>query len=673
MSDTLGRSALVRLDAAFAREVLRLRARYQLSLDEFRGLYVSDEQADALLARSGSAPTALEEAPPLERSPALATVMARFELDETATDLMLLALAPDIDLKYPPLIAYLNDDVRRRWPTVDLARRLFGRGPSLTTALSPGGPLFGPGLLLALPGTEPRAPLPLQEFAANPVLAAHLLGRAVVGPPGLAVEPPGEDANAGPLAALEQAIAAGSRPLAVLIGAGADRAAAVRGLARRLGRAAIRLAPVGEAAPLSSLRDGLLAARLADALLMIAPDANGLATLAPALIDLPVPVFVIAPTDHSWRSALSGCAALPIGFSPPDPAERRQLWTAALARGGLHVEPGSIAEAAERFRLSARQIEAAAESLRHGGAPAGANGAAPLVAAARAQAGADLSSLAERVAPRHGWSDLVLPEGALRQLHQFAAAIRHRERVFTDWGLSGGPGLTALFGGGPGTGKTMSAGVLARAAGLDLWRIDLAKMVSKWIGETEKHLDRIFAQARDGNTILFFDEADAIFGKRSEVKDAHDRYANIEIAYLLQRLESHDGVAVLATNLARNIDPAFGRRLHFVIDFPLPDPALRERLWRAALPERAPLADDLDLGFLARQYAFAGGDIQVAALDAAFAAAADGTRIDMHRLLQAVARQLLKQGKVPQGSEFRQYQPALEEADPPTPGRRAAG
>jgi len=175
MSDTLGRSALVRLDAAFAREVLRLRARYQLSLDEFRGLYVSDEQADALLARSGSAPTALEEAPPLERSPALATVMARFELDETATDLMLLALAPDIDLKYPPLIAYLNDDVRRRWPTVDLARRLFGRGPSLTTALSPGGPLFGPGLLLALPGTDvSNARLPYMgcletELAAVPV------------------------------------------------------------------------------------------------------------------------------------------------------------------------------------------------------------------------------------------------------------------------------------------------------------------------------------------------------------------------------------------------------------------------------------------------------------------------------------------------------------------------
>jgi SpoVK/Ycf46/Vps4 family AAA+-type ATPase len=215
--------------------------------------------------------------------------------------------------------------------------------------------------------------------------------------------------------------------------------------------------------------------------------------------------------------------------------------------------------------------------------------------------------------------------------------------------------------------------VLAREAGLDLWRIDLSKVLSKWIGETEKHLDRIFAQARDGNAILFFDEADAMFGKRSEVKEAHDRYANIEVAYLLQRLESYDGVVILATNLARNIDPAFSRRLHFVIDFPLPDPALREQLWRAALPARAPLADDLDVGFLARQFAFAGGDIRVAVLDAAFAAAADESPIDMSRLLQAVARQLLKQGKVPQGSEFQHYHSTRAQTSAPAPRQRAAG
>jgi SpoVK/Ycf46/Vps4 family AAA+-type ATPase len=205
--------------------------------------------------------------------------------------------------------------------------------------------------------------------------------------------------------------------------------------------------------------------------------------------------------------------------------------------------------------------------------------------------------------------------------------------------------------------------VLAREAGLDLWRIDLSSVVSKYIGETEKQLDRIFATARDGNAILFFDEADALFGKRSEVKDAHDRYANIEVAYLLQRLEVFDGVVILASNLARNVDQAFSRRMQFVIEFPLPDAGLRERLWRASIPAGAPLAGDVDLAFLARQFALAGGDIRVVALDAAFAAAADDAPIDMARLCQAVSRQLLKQGKVPAASEFRQYQGLLAAAD----------
>jgi len=667
VSERIAGPVLTRLDAALAREVLRLRARYQLSLDEFRGLYVSDEQVDALLERGGSAPPDLPDLPPLKPDPTLAAVTERFGLGETATDVLLLALAPDIDLKYARIIAYLNDDVRHRWPTVDLARRLFG---AVAPALAPDGPLFGPGLLMALAGAEARPPLPLLEFATNPVLAAHLLGHAVTGRPGLAIEPPGE-ALAGPLGPVEAAIAAGSELLVILTGSDADRAAAVRGLASRLGRAVIRLTVAGEAAPLPLLRDGILTARLVGALLLIEPDAGCLTSLAPALNRLPVSTFLLAPRGESWRSALSGCAALQIDFSPPDIAARQLLWTEALQRANLHPDAAAIAEVADRFRLSARQIEAAAASLGHCG-HCGDCGTAPLIAAARAQAGADLSSLAQRVAPRHGWSDLVLPAGCPRQLRQFAAAIRHRERVFTDWGLSGGPGLTALFGGGPGTGKTMSASVLAEETGLDLWRIDLSAVVSKWIGETEKHLDRIFAQARDGNAILFFDEADAMFGKRSEVKDAHDRYANIEVAYLLQRLETYDGVVILATNLARNIDPAFGRRLHFVIDFPLPDPALREQLWRAALPARAPLADDLDIGFLARQFAFAGGDIRVAVLDAAFAAAADDSPIDMSRLLQAVARQLLKQGKVP-GGEFQHYQSTRAQTDAPAPRQRVAG
>lgn len=639
---------LDRLDAALAREIRRLRTRYQLTLDEFRGLYVSDEQVDALLADgSGALP---EPLPACDPGPAVGRVMARFGLDTAAADVLLLALAPDIDPKYGTLIAYLNDDVRRRWPTVDLARRLFGAAVDL----APDGALFGPGLLVAVPNGEGRMALPLQAFACHPVLSAHLLGAAVAGAP--VFEPEGVPEAAGALAGLHAAVSAGGPVLAILTGTDGGRAEAVRGLAARLGRRVIRAAPVDQ----PTFREAALAARLEHALLLIKPDAACLAALAPTLADIPVPVFLLPPPGEAWRPALAGCAGARIDFPPPDYRTRQTLWAAALRRGGVTAEDAAVAEVAERFRLSVRQIDAAAATLALTG---GACDTAALIDAARTQASADLGSLAQRVTAQFGWPDLVLPPACLRQLRQFAAAIRHRERVFTGWGLSGGPGLTALFGGGPGTGKTMSAGVLAREAGLDLWRIDLSAVVSKYIGETEKHLDRIFAQARDGNAILFFDEADAMFGKRSEVKDAHDRYANIEVAYLLQRLESYDGVVILATNLARNIDPAFGRRLHFVIDFPLPDAALRERLWRAALPAGAPLAPDLDLGFVGRQFAFAGGDIRVAALDAAFAAAANDGPIDMVRLLQAVGRQLLKQGKVPQGSDFREYRALLAEAE----------
>ena len=201
------------------------------------------------------------------------------------------------------------------------------------------------------------------------------------------------------------------------------------------------------------------------------------------------------------------------------------------------------------------------------------------------------------------------------------------------WGfgrkLAQGKGVTALFAGPSGTGKTMAAEVIAGELGLDLYKIDLAGVVSKYIGETEKNLDRIFAAAEDANAILFFDEADALFGKRSEVRDAHDRYANIEIAYLLQKMEEYDGVAILATNLRSNLDEAFVRRLAFTVHFPFPDEADRRRIWRGIWPAATPLAADVDLDFLAAQFKLSGGNIKNIALAAAFLAAADGRPVAM--------------------------------------------
>jgi SpoVK/Ycf46/Vps4 family AAA+-type ATPase len=206
--------------------------------------------------------------------------------------------------------------------------------------------------------------------------------------------------------------------------------------------------------------------------------------------------------------------------------------------------------------------------------------------------------------------------------------MRNRYRVFDDWGFSQkvvlGRGLSALFAGEPGTGKTMAAQVLAHELGLELFRIDLSKVMSKYIGETEKNLARLFEDARASGSILFFEEADALFGKRSEVKDAHDRYANVEIGYLLQRMEEHTGTTILATNRVGDLDEAFTRRFHFILNFPMPCPAERRRIWQGMLPRGAKRESNLDLDMLARDYDISGGEIRNSVLSAAFIAADEG-------------------------------------------------
>ena len=220
-----------------------------------------------------------------------------------------------------------------------------------------------------------------------------------------------------------------------------------------------------------------------------------------------------------------------------------------------------------------------------------------------------------------------MPERQLELLQSISAYLRHRDRVLSDWGydksVARTQGLKVLFAGESGTGKTMAAQVLAAELGLELFRVDLATIVSKYIGETEKNLDRIFGAADGSNAILFFDEADALFGKRSEVSDSHDRYANIEVAYLLQKMEGYAGAVILATNFRRNIDDAFVRRLDFVIDFPFPEAEDRKRIWRLLLPDEAPLAEDIDIDFLATQFKLSGGSIRNCSLSAAFQAADD--------------------------------------------------
>jgi len=264
-----------------------------------------------------------------------------------------------------------------------------------------------------------------------------------------------------------------------------------------------------------------------------------------------------------------------------------------------------------------------------------------------------LESLAQRVRPRHSWDDLILSPGRLRQVRAIVDRYREASQVYDKWGFSAVPsrGLVALFSGVSGAGKTLAAEILAGELGLDMFKLDLSSVVSKYIGETEKNLDLVFDAAGVGNVVLFFDEADALFGKRSEVKDARDRYANIEVSYLLQRVEAFDGVVVLATNFEKSIDPAFLRRIHSRIDFVLPEAEQRRQIWDRHLPAVARL-DDVDLTFLADNFDFSGGQIRNAAVHAGFIAASNKSAIGMSHLVQGAAQELRKAGRLLKPSSF---------------------
>jgi SpoVK/Ycf46/Vps4 family AAA+-type ATPase len=290
---------------------------------------------------------------------------------------------------------------------------------------------------------------------------------------------------------------------------------------------------------------------------------------------------------------------------------------------------------ATQFDLSAANIRAAA-----------AQAASPedLWDSCRSQARPRLDDLAQRIETRAGWSELVLPTPQMATLREISAHVRRRAQVYETWGFAEkcmrGLGISALFAGASGTGKTLAAEVLANELRLDLYKIDLSHVVSKYIGETEKNLRRVFDAAEEGGAILLFDEADALFGKRSEVKDSRDRYANIEVSYLLQRMEAYRGLAILTTNMKDAIDPAFLRRIRFLVQFPFPDMAERIEIWRRMFPERTPV-DGLDVSRLAKLHV-AGGNIRNIALNAAFLAADSGEPVRMSHVLRAARTEYAK-------------------------------
>jgi SpoVK/Ycf46/Vps4 family AAA+-type ATPase len=346
-----------------------------------------------------------------------------------------------------------------------------------------------------------------------------------------------------------------------------------------------------------------------------------------------------------------------------DATERAELWRQSLNGDGSRTF--DLAGTLAQFRLTADQVHRATRAARMEAQAKDARlDIETLKSGARAQNAAGLERLARRIQPAVGFEDLVLPPEPREQLRELLARARFRERVLDVWKM-GGPssrrrGLTGLFAGPSGTGKTMAAEVLAGELGLDLYAVDLATVVDKYVGETEKNLDRIFAESERVNGVILFDEADALFGKRSEVSDAHDRYANVEVAYLLQRMELFDGVAILATNLRANLDEAFTRRLDALVDFPEPEAQYRLELWQRSLGRSAPRASDLDLEFLAESFKLSGGSIRNIAVAAAYSAAEADRPISMRDLVRATQREYLKLGRLCVESEFGEYYELLQ-------------
>jgi hypothetical protein len=586
-----------------------------------------------------------EAADALPAPAALDTVCGRFALSSFERDLLLMCAGVELDASFHALLA--DPALGQPGPTFSLA--LAALPEAHWSALTPAGPLRRWRLLEVGTGdTLTTSPLRITERVLHYLTGASYLDEHLEG----LIQPPTAPTDLAPSQRLVAERAADawagcpSSVLPVIHLGGADTAAkravavvACAAVGVQLG--VLRGADVPAAA---SERDSLVRAWEREAALghmALLVDCEEMETLR----------GVLAFVDQ-LRGAVLVAASEPLGLwhrevvridvDRPSPAEQRRLWEAALGAG-----PGQgdiLDRLVSQFDLGARAIRAASAQARLEAAATDADLARRVWQACRVHARGRLDDLAPRLSATAGWDDLVLPPAQMHTLREIATQARYRARVYDTWGLAArngrGLGISALFVGHSGTGKTMAAEVLARELELDLYRIDLSQVVSKYIGDTEKNLRRVFEGAEASGAVLLFDEADALFGKRSEVKDSHDRYANIEISYLLQRMESYRGLAILTTNMQTALDTAFARRLRFVVHFPFPDSAQRAEIWRRVYPPQTPV-DGLDPGKLARLNV-SGGHIRNIAVHAAFLAAESGEPVGMRHLLRAARGEYAK-------------------------------
>ncbi|GAB3158829.1 ATP-binding protein [Amycolatopsis stemonae] len=637
---------------------------------------VTDEQVDGLLDRVDAFAEAMTEPPSpprpepeaelhLRRLAAsrgvtlpLDALATRYGLARVEQDALLLVAAPELDPGYERVYAYVVDNLNRRAPCVELLVTVIGETPpdrlALRRALGSAGLLRRYGLLRAF-GDAPSELA--QELALGPGVFEYLVGWG--GDVGILGHDPGEVTRperpvASPylgsrrLTTLGRALAAGDVDVVGLWGCPADsQVDAARALAAAAGKP-LRHRTADVAADLRT-------AAALDAILWVRTEGLG-PRPDEALVRSEVPLCLTGVTPWRPPGLLAARTYGELTIPAPGFPERRAMWSSAFPV----LDEAVLTDLAARYRMSGGELRAVAAvadadaRLSGNGHPITAHVEPAIATVTRGRT----SGAVRSIIPRRGLADLVLPEAQMGQITEIASAFRAWPRIAESWGFaakSATGGVKALFTGEPGTGKTMSAEVVTGILGLELLKVDLAQVVSKWVGETEKNMEAVFQQAEDSHAVLLFDEADALFGKRGEVKHGTDRYANLEVGYLLQRLEASDGLIILTSNLKENIDPAFTRRFHFVVHFPRPGVPERRRLWELAFPPEAPLAADVDVDVLCR-LDMTGAGITSAARTAALSAADAGSAaIAMRHVVRGVSRQFQREARLFRPAELGRY------------------
>jgi hypothetical protein len=669
-----------------------------LASDPHRGLYIDEVEIKRLLEREPGNPLFQIQLPPdWQCHLPLVCLKQANNLSDFEVGIILIALAPEIDLRYERLYAYLQDDVTRKRPTVDLILNLLCNSSSeklqCRQYFMAHAPLVQSQIIHLISELHQVEP-PLLAYGLK--LDAQII-QFLLGDPNLdyrlipfcdLIYPP-IDTDEGSLIPefqhfvqpLLKSDQTNREPLKLYLQGvpGIGKSQIAMAIAAEL-QAPLLIADLSQAFFLKIdipllINLILREAQLKQAVLYLPGvdyrqgDQQGV--WSPLLLKKMIQhcgIATIFSGNQLWATDIIELSSvISIRLELPDFEQRKSYWQSALSSNGYALEASDIELLANQFRLTPEQIKAAVnqagnfvEAGRVGVSISEQSGhdkqASHFLAAARKQSGQELQFLAQKIQPHYRWEDIVLPPDVKTQLQELCSQVKYRQVVYQSWGferkLSLGKGVIALFSGPPGTGKTMAAEVVAQDLQLDLYRIDLSQVVSKYIGETEKNLDRIFTAAETANAILFFDEADALFGKRSEVKDAHDRYANIEVGYLLQKVEAYSGLAILASNLRQNLDDAFIRRLQFIVEFPFPDELYRQQIWKVLFPPTAPLDQSIDMELLAREIRLPGGSLKNIALAAAFYAAAGSGVIQMAHIMQAAQREHQKIGRTWQVVDF---------------------